>query len=351
MSNLSSGQRHILADRLRAVRGRVAEAVTDEFFRRHPEWVARYGERGRQRGLEDAGFHMDFLAGAVEAGLAGPFADYARWTVRVLAGRGIAPAFVAENLRQIGAFVLPQLTEEERAFVASLVEAACSAAAETPDPPGTSAAAGSLELPRTLFLQAILQGNRKAALAVCTEALRDGIPVMDVYVGVLQHALYEVGRLWEANRIAVAVEHMATAVAQFVMAQLYLLLPLAPKKKGNAVITGIEGELHQIGANMVADVLEAEGWNVRFLGTNLPHSGVLEAVEDHKADMVGVSATMLFNLPKVRRLIADIREKFPTRTPRILIGGGAFRSVPSPAATVEADGYGADLKSALALAG
>lgn len=98
---------------------------------------------------------------------------------------------------------------------------------------------------------------------------------------------------------------------------------------------------------MVADVLEADGWSVRFLGTNLPHAGVLQAVEDHRADAVEVSAGMLFSLPKVRRLVADVREKFPGRTPRMLVGGGAFRAVPSPAEAVGADRYGADLKAAL----
>jgi MerR family transcriptional regulator, light-induced transcriptional regulator len=75
---------------------------------------------------------------------------------------------------------------------------------------------------------------------------------------------------------------------------------------------------------MVADVLEANGWNVRFLGTNMPHAGVLQA------DVVGISATMLFNLPKVRLLVNEVRGKFANRPSRILIGGGAFRSLPSP---------------------
>ncbi len=351
MNDVPSGQRQALADTLRGLRGRVAEAVTDEFFRRHPDWLERYGERGRRHGVEDAGFHMDFLAGAVEAGSAEPFRDYARWAVRVLAGRGIAPAFVAENLRQVGDAVLPHLADPERAYVDGLVGAACAAAGEVPTPVDPQAGGDPLALSRSLFLQAILRGNRKAAVNVCTEAIRDGHSVMDVYGGVLQEALYEVGRRWETNRIAVATEHMATAVVQSVMAQLYPLIPPAPQKRGNAVITGIEGELHQVGANMVADVLEADGWSVRFLGTNMPHAGVLQAVEDHKADVVGVSATMLFSLPQVRRLVADVREQFAARPPRILVGGGAFRSVPSPAEAVGADGFGADLSSALALVG
>jgi methanogenic corrinoid protein MtbC1 len=351
MSGLTVAGRLALAHKLRGVRERVAEAVTDEFFARHPDWLTRYGEPGRKHGIADACFHMDFLAGAVEGDSATAFAEYARWTVRMLGGRGIEPRFVAENLEQIGRVLIPHLGEDERTFVIGLVSQACTAAGEVSI--STSGLAGdeAFALTRGLFLQAILQGNRVAACNIATEAVRAGHPVADVYAGVLQESLYEVGRLWEGNRITVATEHMATAVVQFVLAHLYSLIPPSLQKRGNAVITGVEGELHQVGANMVADMMEANGWSVRFLGVNVPHAGVLRAVEEHRAEIVGISTTMLFNLPKVRRLVADVREKCSARPLRILIGGGAFRSLPLPAEEVGADDYGADLASVLALTG
>jgi hypothetical protein len=74
MSELTAAGRLALARTLRGLRERVAESVTDEFFARHPDWLARYGEAGRRHGAADARFHMDFLAGAVEAGSPLPFA-------------------------------------------------------------------------------------------------------------------------------------------------------------------------------------------------------------------------------------------------------------------------------------
>ena len=280
-----------------------------------------------------------------------PFAEYARWTVRVLGGRGIEPRFVGENLSQIGQALMPYLQDAERHHVARLIGEACAAAGEVPTPtrvwPGTTGWPSRGACSSRPFSRGT--GRRRATSP--PKPSGPGHPVADVYVGVLQESLYEVGRLWEGNRITVAAEHMATAVVQFVLAQLYPLIPPPPRKRGNAVITGVEGELHQVGANMVADMLEADGWNVRFLGVNVPHAGVLRAVEEHRADVVGISATMLFNLPKVRRLVTDVREKFAARPPRILIGGGAFRSLPSPAEEVGADGFGADLRSVPALTG
>jgi len=169
----------------------------------------------------------------------------------------------------------------------------------------------------------------------------------EVYVEVLQESLYQVGRLWESNQITVAEEHMATAITQYVMAQLYLHLPPPTQTRGSMVITGVAGELHQVGANMVADVLDAQGYDVRFLGTNMPHSGIVHAIEKHDADVLGVSATMLFNIPHVVELIKEVRAKLGERSPRVVFGGAAFRSLPSLTAELGAIGFALDIRAAV----
>ena len=342
-------ERAALADRIRGHKRIVAEGVTDEFFERHPDWLTRFGSAGRIRGVEDAGFHLEFLAGAVESGSVEAYRDYVRWTVQVLRTRGIESHFVAENLGQIGRCLVGILDPAEANLVSAFVAAGREASAVAASEPTGGEATAGLSLTRRLFVQALLQGHRKAATNIALEAFRCGHPVPDIYAEVIQEALYEVGRLWQANRITVAEEHMATAIAQFVLAQLYPHLPLPEAARGAAVVTGVEGELHQVGANMVADVLEADGWDVQFLGTNVPDAGILKVIEEHDADVVGISATMLFNVPKVRRLIADARARFPSRRLRIFVGGGAFRNAPNLPGEIGADGFAADLRSAVAL--
>jgi methanogenic corrinoid protein MtbC1 len=101
---------------------------------------------------------------------------------------------------------------------------------------------------------------------------KNGAGVFDIYAQVFQESLYEVGGLWAEGKISVSVEHRATAITQFVMAGIYShalpVRPSAPPRQ--AIVTGVAGEMHQIGANMVADVLENAGWNVEFLGTDAP---------------------------------------------------------------------------------
>lgn len=164
------------------------------------------------------------------------------------------------------------------------------------------------------------------------------------HVEVFQESQYQVGRLWESNKITVAEEHMATAITQFVMAQLYSHIEPADSKLGNMVIAGVEGERHQIGANMVADVLEAQEWDVMFLGTNMPHSGILEAIAGHDAEVLGISATMLFNIPRVVKLVESVRDKFGANSPKIILGDAAFRMAPHLPGELGAESFTKDLR-------
>lgn len=172
----------------------------------------------------------------------------------------------------------------------------------------------------------------------------------DVYVDLFQQTLVEIGARWERNEISVAQEHLATTTVQFVLAQLYGAIDRSSPSRGSALVTGVEGELHQVGANLVADVLEADGWRVRFLGTNMPHEGIVEAALEMDAELVAVSTTMLFNLDAAGRLVDALRNSKRERTPRILVGGSAFRAAPKLWREVGADDFAVDLREVCAAA-
>ena len=348
MTPISQPERANLAERLRTLRQETATEVTKEFLERHPDWLERYGSRAIERGEQDAIYHLDFLAAAIEAGSSAAFENYARWCARMLEARGIAPSFVVENFEQIGACVGRHLSLEERDFVATLIRAGSAAMAE--DLPVLSAQAEPGRLPeQQLFLQAILSPNRKAATDLALGALRAGRSIQDLYLHIFQESLYEVGRLWESNKITVAQEHMATAITQSVMAIVYEHIGFPGGARGKMVITGVEGELHQIGAHMVADVLESDGWDVIFLGTNTPDAGVLAAIDTYQAAAIGISVTILLNIPQVLRLVKSIKDRWGARAPRIILGGAAFRHAPVLAAEVGADAVALDLAEALAV--
>lgn len=198
---------------------------------------------------------------------------------------------------------------------------------------------------RQQFVGAILSGERRAALTVALAALEAGAPIPDLYADVFQAALYEIGRRWEENRITVAQEHMATAVTQYVMAHVFEHIPPSAVKRGLAVITGVPGELHHVGAMMVSDMLEAHGWQVQFLGSNLPVASIVGTVSEARPALLGVSVTMRDNLPQAVELIAGAKQAVSGL--RVVVGGAAFRSAEWTA--TGADDYAADVRGAIAL--
>ena len=349
MNGIPQYDRTALGDRLQLLKPQVAEQVTQVFLERHPDWLLRYGEKARKFGIEDAQFHIDFLRGAVEADSIQAFEDYCEWAAGVLKSRAIASHFLVENLTRIETALHSELSSEEQTVVARIMEAgraACDRDKSRPAQPDTP-----LALTRNVYLQSILIGARAGSVQIVEEAMQNGAGLFDIYVQVFQESLYEVGRLWAAGSIAVSVEHRATAITQFVMAGIYSrAVPARPSTPlRQAIVTGVAGELHQIGANMVADVLENSGWNVEFLGTDAPHSGIVDAVRAQNSDLLCISATMLFNVPQVVRLIRELRGLYPSL--RMLIGGSAFRARPELWGEIGADGFAADLNSAVGVAG
>jgi methanogenic corrinoid protein MtbC1 len=194
-----------------------------------------------------------------------------------------------------------------------------------------------------------LGGQRQAALNIIEEALRSGHSHVDIYVDVFTESLHRVGDLWEMNKISVAQEHIATAITQYVIAAIHPKLVPAKFPRGNMVVTGVAGELHQIAANLVADAMEASGWTVRFLGSNLPHSSVLSAIEEISADVLCISTTMVAHLPSVTDLVRVVRSELEGRVPKIVLGGAAYGLAPRFAQEVGAAASFTDLRQALGM--
>src|SRR5688572_19003199 len=155
-----------LADRLRQLSPAIAVEVTEVFLERNPDWRTRYGARAVTHGVQDAGYHLAFLASAVESADVEPFIAYARWTARVLGSRGMASRFLAENLEQVRDAIARRVSPEQTALLNPYFTAALGALADAPAPPP----ALTLPLTATVFLEAILSGQRAAAVQIAREA-------------------------------------------------------------------------------------------------------------------------------------------------------------------------------------
>lgn len=179
------------------------------------------------------------------------------------------------------------------------------------------------------YLRLLLQGDRAGASELVLSAVEQGrASLQEIYLHVFQPALYEVGRLWQLNRISVATEHYVTAATQFVMSQLFPRVLEAPRKGLAMVACCVGGELHEVGMRMVADFFELEGWDTHFLGASTPQKDIVETVAAQGADLLCISVTMSQNVHLAARIILALRSGARTRSVPVLVGGLPFARNP-----------------------
>jgi MerR family transcriptional regulator, light-induced transcriptional regulator len=178
------------------------------------------------------------------------------------------------------------------------------------------------------YLAATLSGDRAEALRIIREeGYASGLSITQLYLDVIQHTQYEIGQLWEQGEVSVAQEHIATAISQLAMAQLYSMMPRRDALGYRVLITCVPGETHDMGPRILADFFEMAGFDVRYLGADVPTTEIIDSVRLNSPHLVALSATMSYNLPAFRETVEAIRAEFGDRI-LIAAGGQAFRLTP-----------------------
>ena len=190
---------------------------------------------------------------------------------------------------------------------------------------------------RRAYLEALLARDVGAARAVIEASLHAGLAVPEIYLGILQPALYEIGRWWAVGDFSVADEHSATAVTLSVLGMLGPRMRTAPKDGRLAVVTGSPEERHALGVQMVADFLEGDGWEVLNLGASTPASDLARMADAERPDVVALSTSTPAGLPGAAEAVGALLALDPR--PLVVLGGQLWAG----RARADAPGLGADL--------
>jgi len=135
---------------------------------------------------------------------------------------------------------------------------------------------------------------------------------------------------------------LATAITQGVLAHIYGASPVAPRKPQRAVVACLSDNYHEIGARMVADLLQSAGYDTLFLGANTPEASLMELITQQRPDMIGLPSTMTSQVQGVQSTIAQIRSDCASFRPTILVGGLAFNAAVGLWKQIGADVSGRD---------
>lgn len=190
------------------------------------------------------------------------------------------------------------------------------------------------------YFSGLLECNKNYCYNLIMEAVHKGIPIKDIYTRVFYPSMVGIGDLWQSNKLTVAQEHFATVITQSIICSLYykMFSDKISGKRGKIIITCASNEFHELGSRMLSDLLEIEGFNVTFLGANMPIYSVIEMIKTETPGIICISCTMSFNINNVKNLILLIKNEITDYAP-ILVGGRAFDIDPLLVDYVNADYY------------
>jgi corrinoid protein of di/trimethylamine methyltransferase len=201
----------------------------------------------------------------------------------------------------------------------------------------------------TKLFNAVLDGELKTAIAVTKEALAEGRDPIELVTGHMVPAMNEVGRRFEAEEYFVP-ELLLSARAM--KGSLELIRPLLAARgtepAGRVVIGTVKGDLHDIGKNLVASLLEGGGFEIIDLGSDVPAEKFVQAAHDRNAHLVCLSALLTVTLPSMKTTIEAIKDAGLREKVKVLIGGAPVTQ--KYADEIGADGYGENASVAVTLA-
>jgi len=196
---------------------------------------------------------------------------------------------------------------------------------------------------------AVVTGDAKTSRALTEQALAEGVDPLKLVNESLVPAMDEVGRRYESNEYFVP-ELLISARAM--KAALELIRPLltarGDKPIGRVAIGTVRGDLHDIGKNLVASLLEGGGFEVIDLGVNVSPARFIASIKEKDATIVAMSALLTTTMPAMKTTIEALKQAGVRDKVKVLIGGAPITQ--KYAEEIGADGYSENAVGAVALA-
>jgi methanogenic corrinoid protein MtbC1 len=199
---------------------------------------------------------------------------------------------------------------------------------------------------RERYLAALLAGDVAQALEIARAISLPG-DLEGFFLSVIQPAMYAIGARWETGELSIAHEHLASAITGRVVAGLSMARGPSKPWRGRAIVSAAPNEFHELGAWMLSDLLELDGWDVSYLGANTPKEDLVALVRRGRPAFLALSVTMSFNLEKAKALIAAVKEQPAVSPVRVIVGGRAFGLEPGLWKTLGADAWAENARDAI----
>ncbi len=313
----------------------LAQQIYADHFVRDPKLEKEYDERRKKLMYEDILYNISFLMTAVHFSDEKIFTSYARWLYdllcnlmtdldrdRIMVQMNDHYQILSDSLDKLPEDLLSKDEKESaRLYLQKAIDLTQDAVMNIPL--SVDFLENSHGEYRRAYLDALMHSNTREANAVIDRAREQGVPILEIYEGILSVVMHEVGRLWHENKLTIDKEHYCSSVTQTVMSRFYDEIFLQPRQPLTLICCAVGSELHEIGGRMLSDLFEYEGWNTVYLGAAVPEKALLNAILEHKPNLIALSVTMPQHLLECESLVSAVKKQFPEV--KIAVGGRAFK--------------------------
>ncbi len=174
------------------------------------------------------------------------------------------------------------------------------------------------------YLNSLLLGDRQSARKIIAEAMQCGRPAVNVYMDLIWPIMLEIDKLSRADRITPAQEHLASRINRTIVDQLQNKLPRKEAKNKKVVVCSADGENNELGGQIIADLFESDGWDVKFLGGGMTSEDIMSFVHEFRPQFLVIYGTKPQQAPAIRALIDRIRQINAISDMKIMLSGGIF---------------------------
>ncbi len=201
----------------------------------------------------------------------------------------------------------------------------------------------------SLLRKAVTEGESAASVTAARRALDDGVSPLELINQGISPAMAEVGRLFQEGEYFVPDLLMsARATKEIFQIIRPLLIASGAEPAGHVVLGTVQGDLHDIGKNLVGAMLEGGGFEVTDLGVDVAPQVFINAVRKKPVEIVGLSALLTTTMPAMKKTIEAFREAGIRDQVKIMIGGAPVTK--AYAQSIGADGYGESAAASVELA-
>ncbi len=196
---------------------------------------------------------------------------------------------------------------------------------------------------------AIINGDDKLTLEITQQALKEDVNPVELINKWMIPAMDEVGRRFETQEIFFPEMLIAARAMKRALEPLRPLLSASGVRPTARVVIGtVQGDLHDIGKNMVGHMLEGAGFEVHDIGIDVPAEKFIEAVKTHDAQILAISALLTTTMPEMQKILELADQSGLRDTIKIIVGGAPITQ--AFADEIGADGFGENAGSAVTVA-